>query len=290
MVKTRGEKIFGVFNVVLMFLFMMMIFYPFINQIAMAFSSSNAILNGKVVLWPVDFTLKTFTDITKQTSFWSGYRNTIIYTVLGTALSLIMTTMCSYALAKKTLVGRVVITKLIIFTMYFSGGLVPTYLLVKSLKMVDTIWAILLPVCIAPYHILLMRTYFSQLPEALEEAAEIDGMNQFQYFFRVALPLSKPIIATIALFSAVIYWNDWFQAVIYLIDNEKYPVTLYLRNIMMGSAMAAQSGEALDSNARAVPQSLQAASMLLVILPVMCVYPFVQKHFVRGVMLGAVKG
>jgi len=290
MVKTRGEKIFGVFNVVLMFLFMMMIFYPFINQIAMAFSSSNAILNGKVVLWPVDFTLKTFTDITKQTSFWSGYRNTIIYTVLGTALSLIMTTMCSYALEKKTLVGRVVITKLIIFTMYFSGGLVPTYLLVKSLKMVDTIWAILLPGCIAPYHILLMRTYFSQLPEALEEAAEIDGMNQFQYLFRVALPLSKPIIATIALFSAVIYWNDWFQAVIYLIDNKKYPVTLYLRNIMMGSAMAAQSGEALDSNARAVPQSLQAASMLLVILPVMCVYPFVQKHFVRGVMLGAVKG
>lgn len=290
MKKTNGEKAFGALNYLGMILITFLILYPFFNQLAMAFSSSSAILNGKVFILPVEFTLNTFSDIAKQSAFWSGYKNTVFYTVSGTLISLAMTTLCSYALSKHTLYGRIVITKLIVFTMYFSGGLVPFYLLVKSLGMVNTTWALILPGAIIPYHVLIMRTYFSQLPEALEEAASIDGMNQFGYFIRIALPLSKPILATMTLFCAVIYWNDWFQAVIFLLDNGKYPVTLYLRNIMMGASMAAQAGQAMDANARAVPQSLQAASMILVIVPVLSVYPFVQKHFVKGVMIGAVKG
>lgn len=291
MKKSKSRKIFEVFNVTLMIVLAALTLYPIINQLAVSLSSNTGILTGDITIFPKDFSLGTYKGLLGEAKFWINYKNTIIYTVVGTAISLFMTTICAYALSKKRLVGRTVLLRLIVFTMFFGGGLIPYYNLIKNLNMLDTIWALVLPGAIAPYNILLMKTYFEGLPDELEEAASIDGLSQFGYFWRMALPLSKPILATMTLFMSVSYWNDWFSALIYMNDGSKYPVTLYLRNIMMGATMASQTGQTIDaSTVQSIPEGIQAASMILVIIPILCVYPFVQKHFVKGVMIGSIKG
>ena len=291
MKKSKSRKIFEVFNVTLMIVLAALTLYPIINQLAVSLSSNTGILTGDITIFPKDFSLGTYKGLLGEAKFWINYKNTIIYTVVGTAISLFMTTICAYALSKKRLVGRTVLLRLIVFTMFFGGGLIPYYNLIKNLNMPDTIWALVLPGAIAPYNILLMKTYFEGLPDELEEAASIDGLSQFGYFWRMALPLSKPILATMTLFMSVSYWNDWFSALIYMNDGSKYPVTLYLRNIMMGATMASQTGQTIDaSTVQSIPEGVQAASMILVIIPILCVYPFVQKHFVKGVMIGSIKG
>lgn len=288
--ESTGRKVFNIFNIILMLILIIVTVYPLLNQVALSFSSSSAILNGKVTLIPVDFTIDTYTTIAKESTFWVNYKNTLVYTITGTLLSLIMVTLCSYPLSKKYLVGRGPILNFIVFTMFFGGGLIPNFVLIKNLGMIDTIWAVILPQAIIPYHVLLMKTYFQGLPEDLEDASKIDGLSQFGYFSKIALPLSKPIIATITLFVSVLHWNDWFTALLYLNKSEKFPVTLYLRNIMAGATMAAQTGETIDSTVKSVPQSTQATALILVVLPILCVYPFVQKYFVKGVMIGSIKG
>lgn len=290
MKKSKSRKVFEVCNIILLTLIALTSLYPLLNQVAVSFSSTSGILNHNVTIVPIDFTLNAYKGILKTGAFWLNYKNTIVYTVVGTAIGLAMTTICSYALSKPSLYGRNMILKFMVFTMFFTAGLVPTYMLIRGLHMMDTIWALVIPGAIAPYHVLLMKTYFEGLPVELEEAAEIDGLSQLGYFFKMALPLSKPIIATMTLFISVWYWNDWFSAVIYLQDTEKNPVTLYLRNLMMGTQLALQSGQTIDATTKTIPQSLQATCMILVIFPVLCIYPFVQKHFTKGVMIGAIKG
>lgn len=287
--KSISRNIFDIINAIIMIGISIVALYPFLNQLAISFSSTSAVMSGSVTVYPQEFTLDTYRDIVKGGDFWNCYKNTIIYVIVGTALGLIFTTMCSYALSKK-IAGRKGLLFFIVFTMYFSGGLIPSYLLMNQLRLSGTIWSVVLPSMILPYHILLMKTYFESLPEELEDASKIDGLSQFGYFIRVAVPLSKPIIATMILFISVIYWNDWFNALIYLNDNNQYPVTLYLRNILMGASVAAQNGAVDSSSSRQLPQAVQAASLILVIFPVLCVYPFVQKHFTKGIMLGAIKG
>lgn len=289
MKKSRGQKIFNVINIMILLMISLVSVYPFINQLAISLSSTKGILNHTVTLFPVDVTLQTYKEIIKNSAFWVDYLNTIIYTTLGTLLGLILTTMSAYALSKKNLYGSTVIMKFFVFTIFVGGGLIPTFILVKNLGLVDTIWSLIIPQVILPYHILLMRTYFEGLPEELEDAGRLDGLGQFGYFWKIALPLSKPILATMTLFIAVLYWNDWFSALIYLTDDTMHPVTLYLRNVMMGATNAAQTGS-VDAATRSIPQGIQAASLILVIVPVMLIYPKVQKHFVKGVMIGAVKG
>jgi putative aldouronate transport system permease protein len=264
--------------------------YPFLYMLALSFSSNEAIVQGKVVLWPVGFTVYPYQRIIQQSMFWLGYKNTLIYTIGGTAIGLVMTTMCAYPLSKKHIMGRKFILKFLVFTMYFGGGLIPSYLLVKSLHMIDTVWSIIIPGAISTYNLLVMKTFFEGLPQSLEEAASIDGMNQFQILLKIVLPLSMPIMATIGLFIAVSHWNDWFGPLIYLNNDGLYPVTLFLRNVVMGSQMASKSGQMMDSSASQVlPQSLQAATVMLVTVPILCIYPFIQKYFVKGVMIGAIK-
>ena len=287
--KSTTRKVFEVFNYTLLSLFVLFTLYPILNQIAISFSSASGILKDNVTIIPIDFTLETYKNLVAQDVFWLNYLNTIIYTVVGTTIGLASTTMCAYALSKPSVRGRSVILKLIIFTIFFAGGLIPNFALIKGLGWIDTIWAVTIPLAIIPYHILIMRTYFEGLPVELEEASKIDGLGQFGYFIKIALPLSKPIIATMILFIAVIYWNDWFSALIYLNDPKAQPVTLFLRNIMMGAQTAAESGD-VGSSIKTIPQSVQAASMIVVTTPILCVYPFVQKYFVKGVMIGAVKG
>ena len=289
MKKSKSKVVFDVFNIVLMVILTLLTLYPIINQIALSFSSTTGILTGTVNLIPRDFTLETYKQIIGDGNFWGNYLNTIIYTVTGTALGLVMTIMCAYPLSRKDLVGGKTILNLMVFTMFFGGGLVPGVMLIKNLGLNDTIWALIVPGAILPYHVLLVKTFFEGIPSDLEDAAGIDGLTQFGYFMRIVLPLSKPIIATMILFIAVLYWNDWFSALLYLSDNQDYPVTLFLRNIMMGAQTAAQNGE-VDGATKSIPASMQAASMLLVITPIMLLYPKIQKYFVKGVMIGAVKG
>ena len=276
MKKSKSKRVFDIFNYGLLGVILIVTLYPILNQVAISLSSASGILRSTVTIFPKDFTLETYKGLIEQRIFWKNYANTIIYAVFGTALSLAATTLCGYALSKKDVFGSGILLRLIVFTMFFAGGLIPNFVLIRNLGMIDTIWAIILPGAILPYNVLLMRTYFMGLPYELEEASKIDGMGQFGYFMKIALPLSKPIIATITLFIFVVYWNDWFSALMYLNDQEMQPVTLYLRN--------------MDSAMQTIPQSVQAASMVLVITPIICVYPFVQKHFVKGVMIGAIKG
>ena len=289
MKKSKGKIVFDTFNIALMTLLTVVTLYPIINQIAISFSSTQGILTSTVNLLPKDFTLSTYQDIAGQETFWRNYLNTIIYTVSGTALGLVMTVICAYPLSRRDLVGGKTILGLIVFTMFFGGGLIPSVMLIKNLHLNNTIWALIVPGAILPYHVLLVKTFFEGIPSDLEDAASIDGLTQFGYFSRIVIPLSKPIIATMILFIAVLYWNDWFASLLYMSKSEQYPVTLFLRNIMMGATTAAQSGE-IDSSMKAIPQSMQAASMLLVTAPIMLLYPKIQKYFVKGVMIGAVKG
>lgn len=291
MKKSMGYKIFLVCNAVILTLVAISCLYPFINMFATSLSNNEAVMKGTVSIWPKGFNLEAYSRILKESQFWIGYKNTIIYTVVGTLVSLVMTIACAYPLSKKNLIGKKPILLFMIFTMYFGGGLIPHYLLIKNIGMMDSIFAIVLPGAVSVYNMLIMKTFFQGIPESLLEAAQIDGMGQFGMLTKIVLPLSKPIIATMTLFYAVGFWNDWFTALIYMNSTSKFPVTLFLRDVVMGVTLAAQSGQSIDANAASgvMAQTMQSATVMLVTIPILCVYPFVQKHFVKGVMLGSVK-
>lgn len=289
--KSKERKVFEIINMTILSLLAVLSIYPFIYQLALSLSSTSAIMQGRVNLLPVEINFETYSSIIETAKFWRNYSNSVMYTTIGTIIGLSMTTTCAYALSKKDLIGKSFIMKMISLTMFIGGGLIPYFYLIKQLGMLNTIWALILPGAILPYHVIIMRTFFMSLPKELEDAATVDGVGQLGYFLRFVLPLSKPILATMALFIAVIYWNDWFPALIYIDDPDKHPVTLYLRNIMMGATMSAQTGSKVDSQgARSIPESVQAASLMLVTLPFLLIYPFVQKYFVKGIMIGSIKG
>lgn len=286
--KSTGYRVFQVFNFLFLALIVVFTLYPFIYLMSTSLSSNNAVMHGEVVLLPHQITFAAYNQMMNQVAFWNDYRNTIMYTVLGTVFDLALSTMCAYPLSKR-IPGRTIILKLLVFTMFFSGGLIPTFILVKTLHMTNTIWSVIIPSSVYVYNVIIMRTFFEGIPSSLEEAAEIDGLNQIQVLIRIVLPLSKPILATMLLFMAVQYWNDWFQALIYINNNNLYPVTLFLRNILMGATLSSMNMTSANDSSFTLPQTLQSASVMLVTIPILCVYPFVQKYFVKGVMIGAIK-
>ncbi len=286
--KSPSYRIFHIFNALILLAIMLCTLYPFIYLLSISLSSNNAVMHGSVIIFPHEITLAAYRQMMNQSAFWLDYRNTILYTVLGTAFDLTMSTMCAYPLSKR-LPGRGIILKLMVFTMFFSGGLIPTFILVKTLHMTDTIWSVIIPSSVYVYNVIIMRTFFEGIPGSLEEAAQIDGLNQIQVLLQIVLPLSKPILATMLLFMAVQYWNDWFQALMYINNNSLYPVTLFLRNILMGATLTSQNMTTANDSSFTLPQTLQSASVMLVTIPILCVYPFVQKYFVKGVMIGAIK-
>jgi len=200
------------------------------------------------------------------------------------------TILAAYPLSKKWLRGNSILMNLFLFTMFFNGGLIPNFLFIRSLGLMSTIWAIVLPLAINPFYMIIMRAFFQSLPESLEEAAEIDGLNPLRILTTIVLPLSKPILATVGLFYAVFFWNDWFRPLIFLNDSRMQPVTLYLRNMVMGQQLAAQQGQVSDAGSELVSETLKSASILLVSVPIICLYPFVQRYFVKGILIGSVKG
>ena len=291
-----SARTFRAFNTVLLLGVLVATLYPLWHVLMVSFSDTLAVMGGRVSLLPVGFELAAYESIVSEPRFWSGYANTLRYTVSGVIVSVMMTTACAYALSKKRLKGRTILMVLIIVTMFFNGGLIPRYLLVRGLGLFDTLWAIVLPIAIVPFNMILMRVFFEQLPESLEDSARIDGANDIQILLRVYAPLSKPIVATIALFYAVDYWNLWFPALIYLNDPNLHPVTLFLRNIVEGAELKLKSGRIdLDSldvyrYQDVIPRTLKSATIILVVVPILLVYPFIQRYFVKGIMLGSLKG
>ena len=288
---SRGYRWFTWISGTLLVLFCALMLYPFITVLAQSFSGAGAIKAGLVNLWPVDFNLDTYRAVAQNDIFWRNYRNTVVYTVVGTTIAMVLTTVFAFVLSKKHLRGRTLLIGIAVFTMFFNGGMIPNYVLISTLGMKNTMWALVLPGAISVFNLLVMKSFFENLPVELEEAAQIDGLGWFGIFGRIVLPLSKAVIATMVLFYSVAIWNDWFPAFLYLDKQELFPVTLFLRNLVAGASSSASEGAAATgSTTAAISANIQAVTMILTIIPILCVYPFVQRYFVSGMMLGSVKG
>ncbi|MBD2844307.1 carbohydrate ABC transporter permease [Paenibacillus sp. IB182496] len=278
---------FDVFNILLLLLFSATVLYPFIYMISVSLSSSAYIMRGEVTLLPKGFTTHVYETIFNSSRIVTGYKNTIMYVVFGTTISLVLTTMAAYSLARKTLVMRKQITFFIIFTMLFNGGMIPTFLVVRSIGLLDTIWAMVLPTAISAWNLFVMRTFFQGMPVELEESGNMDGLGDIGVLTRIILPLSKPVLATIGLFYGVAIWNNFFSALLYLRDSELFPLQVVIRQLVM---MGIITTEGQNSDEMEVDQAVKFATIIIGTLPIIMTYPFLQKYFVKGVLIGSVKG
>jgi putative aldouronate transport system permease protein len=286
--RSRGYRVFQGVNAVILAGVVIVTLYPFVNVVARSFSDENAIRSGQVNLIPRGFTFTTYEYVISDPTFWTNYRNTVVYTVVATLIAMVLTTCYAYVLSKKQLKGRKALIAIAVFTMFFSGGIIPNYVLITGIGLKDSIWAIVLPNAISVFNLLIMKTFFEGLPVELEEAAAIDGMSTYGILFRIVLPLSKAVLATMLLFYAVAFWNSWFTAFLYMSQSDLFPVTVYLRNLIAGATTATSVGA--DANDMTAAANIKSVTVVLTILPVVGIYPFVQRYFVSGVMLGAVKG
>ncbi len=286
--KSKISLKFRIFNTALMCSVMLLTLYPIWYIAVTSFSAEIAVATGKVSIIPVNFSLDAYELAFTHPTFLIGYRNTIVYTVVGTIIGICLNIMCAYPLSRKRLYKRSLLTKFFVFTMFFHGGIIPNYVLINSLGWIDTIWAVVIPPAVTVWHLMIMRTFFQTIPDSLEEAAQMDGMSSFGILIKIILPLSKPIIAVIALFLAVFQWNNWFGPLIYLNSTDKFPVTLILRNILDGARLAAEEGKEIE----AIPpaETLKAAALVIVTLPIITLYPFLQRYFVKGMLIGSIKG
>lgn len=287
-----GDRVFDIAVYFLSAVILVLVLYPLLFVVSASFSSPDQVLNGNVVLWPKGLTLEPYRKVFENQAIWTGYKNTVLYTVLGTAVNIIMTVMAAYPLSRKDLPLRNLLMLLIVFTMYFTGGMIPTYLLVRDLHMDNTIWAMILPGAIATYNLIVMRTFFqTNIPDELYESAMLDGCSNLRMLFSIVLPLSKAILAVMVLFYSVAHWNAYFNALIYLRSERLYPLQLILREILILN----QSEEMGTNNAGMAEKVLMAESIkysviIVSSLPVLFFYPFLQRYFVKGVMVGAIKG
>lgn len=289
---SRTDSIFNILNTVLMVIIVILIAYPLYFVVIASISSPNAVNGGKVLLWPVDITFSGYKEILNYKPIWTGYLNSIFYTVVGTLINLAFTLPAGYALSRKHLFGRRPLLLLFAFTMFFSGGMIPTYMVIKKLGMLNTAWSMLLPGACSVYNIIVTKTYMeTNIPSDLIDASVIDGCNDFQTFFRVVLPLSKPIIAVMTLFYAIGHWNSYFDALLYLDDPAKYPLQLVLRELLLQnqtSSMAGSMGSSIAEQAQLAEQ-MKYGVIIVACIPMMMMFPFVIKHFKKGVMVGSIK-
>ena len=289
---TLGDKLFYAACYLITALFMLAVLYPLVYILSASFSSADAITSGRMWLFPVDFSLVGYRYILKYDAIWLGYRNTLFYTFAGTLINVAMTITCAYGLSLRGMRGRRFFTMLFTFTMIFSGGMIPNYLLMKDLRLLNTVWCMLLPGAISAYNLIVAKTFIeNSIPGDLLEAARIDGCSDVRFFFSIVLPLSKAILAVLLLMYAAAHWNAYFNAFLYLTDKKLYPLQIFLRQILVQSNMSA---DMLDPEAMAQMQTLQQILKYAVIVvstaPMLCLYPFVQKYFRQGVMIGSIKG
>ncbi|WP_068786258.1 carbohydrate ABC transporter permease [Paenibacillus phocaensis] len=294
-VVTKGpsdERWFDVMVYLIASAIILIVLYPLVFVVSASFSDPARVLNGEVWLLPKGVTLEAYNNILHNEQIWIGYRNSILYTVVGTLINIVMTLLAAYPLSRPDLPGRKGLMLIITLTMFFSGGLIPSYLLVKSLGMVDTMWALIIPGAISTYNLIVMRTYFqSSIPWELQEAAHIDGCSNWRLLVSIILPLSKPILAVMVLFYAVGHWNAFFNALIYIRSEHLYPLQLVLREILMISQSTGVDGGNVGMEEKILlSESIKFAVIIVSSLPVLVMYPFVQRHFVKGVMIGSIKG
>lgn len=299
MLKRSGLNKRGPFDIVfdgLIYLFMLLFFiivaYPILYVLALSFSSREAVLNNEVYIIPVGFNFDNYKLVLKHEFLPKAFLNSVFYTVFGTLYSMILTILGAYALSRKNYFGRDFIMFLIAFTMMFGGGMIPSYMLIKNLGLLNTRLALIIPFAVSQYNLIVMRTYMQQIPSAIEESAKLDGANDFVILFRIFVPMSKPVIATITLFYAAGQWNDFFSGLIYLDDKNKFPLQLVIRDLLItqNDATLNQGLAAQQGMPSLTPGGFRAAIVVVTVLPLLVVYPFIQKYFVKGVMLGSLKG
>lgn len=290
--ETRADRVFDVMNYVLLTICLLVVAYPLYFIVIASISDPVDVNAGKVVFYPVKATLDGYRRILEYDSFFLGYRNTLIYTTVGTLVNMVLTLPAAYALSRKDLVGRNFFMMLISFTMIFSGGLIPTFLLVRDLNLLDTLWAVILPVAVSSWNLIVARTFFQQtIPDDLLEAAQLDGASNLQFFVRIVLPLSKAIIAVLVLFYAVSHWNNYSLALYYMRNNDKYPLQLVLRSILFENSMNDMVDDAANLAAQMrLGDLIKYGVIIASSLPLLILYPFLQRYFIQGVMIGAVKG
>ncbi|MWV42673.1 ABC transporter permease subunit [Paenibacillus sp. HJL G12] len=289
--RTSDDRVFDAIVYAVAAVIIVVVLYPLIFVVSASFSDPAKVLNGEVWLLPKNVSLDAYANILHNGKIWTGYGNTIIYTVVGTVVNMILTILAAYPLSRPDLPGRKVLMVIITLTMFFGGGLIPTYLLVKNLGMLNTMWSLIVPGAISTYNLIVMRTYFqSSIPWELQEAAHIDGCSNWRLLLNIILPLSKPILAVMVLFYAVGHWNSFFNALIYIRDEGKYPLQLVLREILMISQTDAVDGNVGLENKVLLAESIKYAVIIISSLPILIMYPFVQRHFVKGVMIGSIKG
>ncbi|MDR2178347.1 MAG: carbohydrate ABC transporter permease [Treponema sp.] len=289
--KSRGENIFAGFNYVFFLALSVLMLYPFWHVVMMSFSSVEETTKGGIFLWPRGFNIETYEAVFKNPQILTGYATTIAVTLAGTFFGTLVTAATAYALSKKYLPFGSALMILILFTMLFSGGMIPGYLLIKNLGLIDNRLSLILPGLISAYNVIIMKTFFSTIPESFEESAYIDGANEVRVFAQIILPLSQATLATIALFMAVGYWNDYFSSVLYINSGEKWALQAVLRFMLTQTQQAlTQAGVNVSSVSNTTAGSIKAASVVVATVPILIIYPFLQKYFVKGVMIGGVKG
>ena len=290
---SRDDRIFYAVNTALLTLVMLVVLYPLIFIVSCSFSSAHAITSGRVILWPVDVTLRGYKAVFDYPTVLRGYLNTFFYTFSGTLINIALTMIAAYPLARPQLPGRKGLMLLFSFTMLFSGGMIPTYILVRGLGMINTVWAMIIPGALSVYNMIITRTFLqTNVPLELLEASQIDGCSDFRYFFSVVLPLSKAVIAVITLYYAVGHWNSYFSAFLYLSEQKLYPLQIVLRDILLANSFDASLivDEELAAAKQGLADLLKYSLMVVSSLPVIIMYPFVQKYFIQGVLIGSIKG
>lgn len=290
--ESTGDKFFGIGVYVVVGLITLVVLYPLVYVLSASFSDPGAVLRGELWLFPINPTIESYVRVFNNQDIWVGFQNTFIYTTLGTALNLGLSIMIAYPLSRKDFYGRNMLTIFLVFTMFFSGGMVPTYLLVRDLGMLNTIWAVIVPGAVSVYNVIIIRTFFQNIPNELRESAELDGCSNIQYLIKILLPLSKPVIAVMILFYGVSQWNAFFDALIYLTDRSLFPLQLFLREMLIQdqlSDMVQVSDSTLDAHAMTV-EGIKYAVVIVASLPMLILYPFLQRFFVKGVMIGSIKG
>ena len=282
---------FDYVNYVILSILIVVTLYPFINIFAVSLSSYAAYLENPLRIWPADFTWAAYNEILAKPELPTSYINTIIITILTVVLGIFLYLLTAYPLSRKDLRGKGIFMSLIVFTMMFNGGLIPNFYLIRSLGLYNSLWSLILTALFSAYNVTLMKNFMETIPDSLVEAARIDGASEFYILFKIIAPLSKAIIATLCMFVAVSQWNSYFNAIIYIKDVSKWPLTLFLREIILGSRIQEIiSGTQQDVVEEVVePVTMQYAALIVTIVPILCVYPFVQKYFVQGMMVGSVK-
>ncbi len=289
--KSPGSRAFDICNYLLLTLFCLTILLPFWYLLVLSFDKFGNVTAQDFFLWPREFTLDNYKAVVENPYIWQGYGNTILRTVAGTFLSLICTAMAAYALSKDSFPNRKFWSFFVVFTMFFSGGLIPTYLWIRDLGLLDNRLVLILPGLVGAYNLVLIRNFFKQMPPELEESARIDGAGDFRAFVSIVLPVSKPILATVALWLAVGHWNAWFDCLVYIRDTRKYVLQIILQRIVIeGTIQNISTTEQMTQEFNARPEMVKAACIYFTTLPILCAYPFLQKYFVKGIYVGSLKG